>query len=118
MGTRARTSINSGDLPKKIAKTPEGRERQLVALAVDVAEKQLRDGTASAQVITHYLKLGTTREQLEQERLRSEIVLQQAKADALAAGGNLEALVGEAIAAFRSYSGSETQQENDRDYDD
>ena len=50
----------------------EKQEQQLIAKAVDLAERQLEEGTASAQVITHYLKLGTTREQLEKEKLRKE----------------------------------------------
>ena len=60
------------------ALSPEAREQQLVAMATDLAEKQLRDGTASSQVITHYLKLGSTRERLEQELKMEEIKLQRA----------------------------------------
>jgi hypothetical protein len=61
------------------ATTPEGRENQLIAAAVNLAERQLRDGTAAAQVITHYLKLGSTRESLEQEKLRKENDLLEAR---------------------------------------
>lgn len=90
---------------RKPATTPEGRENQLIALAVEVAEKQLLGGTASAQVITHYLKLGTTREKLEQERLRREVELLQAKSDAMASSERIEDLYKNAIDAMRSYSG-------------
>jgi hypothetical protein len=55
---------------RRPAMTEEGRESQMVSLAMDLAETQIVDGTASAQVITHYLKLGSSREKLEQERLR------------------------------------------------
>ena len=97
------------------ATTPEGRENQLVALAVDLAEKQIRDGTASSQVISHFLKLGTVREQLEREKLKAEIALSNAKVENLASSGKLEELASQAIAAFRSYSGNQVL--DDGDYD-
>lgn len=87
------------------ATTPEGRENQLIASAIDLAERQLIDGTASAQVITHFLKLGSSREQLEQERLARENVLLQAKVGAIEQAGRIEALIGEAVNAMRSYNG-------------
>lgn len=87
------------------AKTPEDRENQLVALAVDVAEEQLRNGTASSQVITHYLKMGSTREKLEQERMQEEIRLQQVRREALASEARVEGLMQAAIDAMRGYKG-------------
>ena len=87
------------------ATTPEGRERQLISLAVDLAEQQLQDGTASAQVISHYLKLGSTREQLEQARLAEDIKLQRAKAEALESTQRIESLYAEALSAMKSYAG-------------
>ena len=87
------------------ATTPEGRENQLIAAAVDLAYQQIRDGTASAQVITHYLKLGSTREQLEQEKLRRENDLLSARAEAMESAKHIEELYVNAIAAMRSYSG-------------
>jgi hypothetical protein len=65
------------------ATTPEARENQLIALAVDLAEKQLSEGTASSQVISHYLKLGSTREQLEKQKLEKENELLKAKTEAI-----------------------------------
>ncbi len=85
--------------------TPEARENQLIALAVDLAEQQLRDGTASSQVITHYLKLGSTKERLEKEKLEEENKLLRAKTEALQSAQRSEALYAEAIAAFRTYGG-------------
>ena len=61
------------------ALTPEARENQLISLAVDLAEKQLREGTASSQVITHYLKLGSTKERIEKEILEKQKDLIDAK---------------------------------------
>lgn len=97
--------------------TVEGRENQLIAKAVDLAEKQLENGTASAQVISHYLKLGSTREKLEQERLEMEVSLLAAKREAMASAARVEELYGAAIAAMRSYAGQEPLSSPDP-YDD
>jgi hypothetical protein len=85
-------------IPLRPATTPEARENQLIADAVDLAQRQLRDGTASAQVITHFLKLGSTREQLEQERL-------QKKGEAMESAKRIEELYGQALSAMRTYQG-------------
>ena len=87
------------------ATTPEGRENQLVSLAVDLAEQQLSEGTASAQVITHYLKLGSTREKLEQERISKENELLRAKVESMASVKRIEELYETALNAMRSYAG-------------
>lgn len=91
---------NGGRLP---ARSPEERENELINLAVGLAEKQLRDGTASPSVLTHYLKLATSREALEQERLRNENVMLQAKAEALATSARTEELYDAAVKAFTTY---------------
>lgn len=98
----------SSSRPLRPATTPEGRESQLVSLASDLAEKQMRDGTASAQVISHYLKLGSSREKLEQERLRHENELTAAKIANIESAQRVEELYREAILAMRSYAGHET----------
>lgn len=102
------------------ARTVENREGQMVSFAVDLAETQLRDGTASAQVISHYLKLGSTREQLEQERLRRENQLLQGKVEQLSSTKNVEELYKNALNAMRGYAGQEDDDEYDEydDYDD
>lgn len=86
------------------ADSPETRETQLISLAVDLAEEQLRNHTASAQVITHYLKLGTARERLEQKKLEQEIELAKAKRGAIESSQHMEELMQQALDAFRSYS--------------
>ena len=101
MATRKR----SAGKPRPPATTPEGRERQLVAAAYELAEEQIRAGTASAQVITHFLKLGTAREKLEQERLRRENTLLEAKVDSIASSAKTAELYEKALAAFTSYKG-------------
>ena len=95
------------------ALSPEARENQMISLAVDLAEKQLLEGTASAQVITHYLKLGTLKEQLEREKLEKENELLRAKTEALQSAQHIEELYAEAIKAMRSYSGSAADDEVD-----
>lgn len=89
------------------ALTPEARENQLVALAVNLAEKQLREGTASAQVITHYLKLGSTKEKLEKDILEKQKDLIEAKTATLQSAKKVEELYTEALKAMRSYQGAE-----------
>jgi hypothetical protein len=93
------------------ARTPEARENQLINAAVDLAEQQLLDGTASPSVITHFLKLASTKQQLEIEKLKSETEFLRAKADAVQSNQRSEELYAEAIKAMRSYSGV------DEDYD-
>jgi len=88
------------------ATTPEGRENQLISLAVDLAEKQLLSGEASSQVITHYLKLGSTKENIEKQILVKQMELITAKTQALQSGKNVEELYNKAIKAMRNYSGN------------
>lgn len=87
--------------------TSDGRETQLINLAMKQAEKQLREGTASSQVLTFFLKLGVSLANLERERLESQVVLAKAKADALNSQRNSEELYQEALRAFREYHGDE-----------
>lgn len=86
--------------------TPEARENQLISLATDLAEKQIREGTASSQVITHFLKLGSTREKLEQETIRREQELIDAKKENLLSTKTTEKLYNDAIDAMRIYTGN------------
>lgn len=102
---------------RRPATTDENRENQLVSLAIDLAEKQLGEGTASAQVITHYLKLGSTRERLEQERMYRENELLGARVDAMASAKRVEELYSAALDAMRDYAGREVERYDD-DYDD
>lgn len=88
--------------------TPEGREQQLINLAVDLAEKQLREGTASNSVITHYLKLGSTRENIEREILEKQARLMDAKAESIVKGKENEQMAKDALNAMKTYtSGSQ-----------
>ena len=90
---------------QKPAETPEARENQMINYAVDLAEQQLLNGTASSQVIVHYLKLGTTKERLEREKLEKENDLLVAKVKALESQQHIEELYAKAISAMQVYSG-------------
>ncbi len=87
------------------ASTPDDREAQLISLADRLAERQLRDGSASSQVITHYLKLGSSRERLEQEKIGLEKQLLEAKADQIKSQQRTEEMFAAAIKAMRQYQG-------------
>jgi hypothetical protein len=100
------------------ALTPEARENQMISLAVDLAEQQLLDGTASAQVITHYLKLGTMKEKLEREKLQKENELLMAKTKALESTERIEQLYAEAMEAFKSHGSIGDYEEMDEEYED
>ena len=85
---------------------PESRENQLISLATNLAEQKLRDGSASNQVILHYLKLGSTKERLEKEKLEVEAELLKAKKEAIESQERSEKLYADAIVAIRHYSGN------------
>ena len=91
---------------RRPAMTPEAREQQMIALAVDLAEKQLQEGTASSQVITHYLKMGSMKERLERERLEEENKLLRAKTKAYENAEEVKILYADAIKAIRDCSGN------------
>ena len=95
------------------AKTPEARENQMIALAVDLAEKQLSEGTASSQVISHFLKLGSTKERIEKEILVEQRALIKAKTENLRSAKKVEELYANALNAMRSYSGQEREDVDD-----
>lgn len=97
------------------ALTPEARENQMIALAMDLVEQRLLNGTASSQETTHFLKLGTAKEKLERERLEKENELLKAKTEAIKSEQKMEELYREAIKAMGIYSGN---REQDDEYED
>lgn len=114
MAARRRTD---GPEPRQSrpATTPEVRENQLIALAVDLVEKKLLDGTASSQEVTHFLKLGSSREKLEQERLRGEVEINRAKREMFESQKRVEELYGKALNAMRSYAGQDPLEQEEFD---
>lgn len=114
----ARTSEKSAESSKKRkqsapARTLEARERQLINYAVDEAERRLKNGTASSQIITTLLHLATTKAQLEMEKLRADVEVSSAKVKEMESRESSKELYERAITAFRSYSG-----QNMDDYED
>ena len=87
------------------ATTPEGRENQLISLAMDLVEKRLMEGTASSQETTHFLKLGSTKERLEKDILEKQKDLITAKTESIQSAKRVEELYTEALSAMRSYAG-------------
>jgi hypothetical protein len=102
---RVKTS-NQNPMPKlRPALTPEARENQMIALAMDLVEQRLRDGTASSQETTHFLKAASQKSKLELERLKLENELTAAKTKALANAEEIKVLYEEALKAMRRYGG-------------
>lgn len=93
------------------AKTVEERENQLVNLAIDLAEKQLANGTARSQVITHYLKIGSTKERIEKEILSEQRDFIREKTEAMRSAKRVEELYKNALDAMRSYSGNRANED-------
>lgn len=103
-----KNSAETAGIPnEEPALTPEARENQLISLSERLAEKQLREGTASSQVIVHYLRLGTMRERLERDKLKYETELLKSKKEAIDSEKRSEELFAKAISAFRSYRGED-----------
>lgn len=88
--------------------TPEGRELQMISLTMDLVEQRLRDGTASSQETTHFLKLASMKNQLEIEKLKQETELLKVKQASIESSARMEKLYSEAMDAMKSYSGQET----------
>ncbi len=86
--------------------TPESRENQIISAAMDLAEEQILNGTASSQVITHFLKAGSTVARLEKEKMEGELELLRAKVKTLESQAQSEELYRNAIKAFQRYSGN------------
>lgn len=108
-------AANPNPTPKlRPALNPDARENQMIALAMDLVEQRLRDGTASSQETTHFLKLASPKNKLEQERLKLENELTAAKTKAIADAEEIKVLYEEALKAMRRYGG---HGDEDDDYD-
>lgn len=117
MATRRNSEEPVPSRRKPPATTPEQRENQLISKAYDLAEKQIDDGTASAQLLTHFVKLGSSREKLEQERLAMEVEFMAVKKETLASEQRTAELVDEALKAFVRYTGQKPDVE-ELDFED
>lgn len=101
----AKVASSSSSRKRRPALSPEARENQLISLAVDLAEKQLQEGTASSQVITHFLKLGSSKAELEREKLAMENELIRAKTESIQSQKKMEEVYLNALNAMKRYSG-------------
>ena len=102
-------------------RTPEGQESYMINLAMEQAEEQLRNRTAPAQIVAHFLKLATTKALVELEKTKAEAKLANSKADLVSSQKRSEEIAAEALAAFKEYAGiaeSEEYDEEDDYYDD
>ena len=102
---KAKTTTSNPSRKMRPALTPEARENQLIALAVDLVEQRLREGTASSQETTHFLKLGSMKNRLEMEKLEEENKLLKAKTESIQSQKSVEELYAEALNAMRNYAG-------------
>lgn len=96
---------------KRPALSPEARENQLISMAIDLAEKQLEEGTASSQVITHFLKLASSKERIEKEILEEQKKLIEAKTESIQSAKRVEELYRNALDAMRSYGGASNEKD-------
>lgn len=110
----AKVKSTTGTKKSRPALTPEGRESQMISLAVDLAEQQLRDGTASSQIISHYLKRSTALAELEIEKVKLENELLKAKTENLRASKSSEEFYKQVLSAIKEYNGMGEQ--NNEDY--
>lgn len=109
-------ATSSTSEPKKKLRpaiNPEARENQLISLAMDCAEQQLMDGTASSQVITHFLKLGTAKYQFETEKLKHDTELVKAKTTSIEKADKMEEMYKKAIDAMKIYGGYGSSDDED-----
>lgn len=97
--------------PRKPAMSPEERENQIINKAYDLVERRIEEGTATSQETTHFLKMGSTRERLERDKLAAENELAQAKVEALASAQRIEELYQDALVAMSQYQGRDDFEE-------
>jgi hypothetical protein len=99
------------------ARTPEERESMLIAMSYDRAEQMVADGTASSQLLTHFVKAGSTRDALEKEKMEEEILVLRKKVETMESAVDLKNLMDEALGAFKGYSGQRIDDDEDEYYD-
>ena len=103
----AKNKTKASETTQKVRRAidPEAREKQLIAYATNLAEQQLLDGTASSQVITHFLKLGTAKAELEKEKLRNENAVLEAKTEMYKANQSADKKYDDVLRALKVYNG-------------
>lgn len=99
---KATVSEPSRNVRRK-ALSPDARENQLIALAMDTAEERMLNGTASSQEIVHFLRLGSSLARLQKEEIKERIELDKSKVKAIESADEYKKLYEEAIQAMKSY---------------
>lgn len=118
MGRRKKSVETDTDIKLKPALSPEAWENRQIYLANRLAERQMLEGTASSQVITHFLKLGTVKAQLEVEKLKAETAKANAQAEAIKAAQKDSELLEKAMQCFSLYRGKDSEDDEEEFYDD
>ena len=114
---KANSTSNPTRKKRRPPLSPEARENQMISYAMDLVEQRLLDGSASSQETTHFLKLGSSKAQLEMEKLRNENEMLRAKTESIQSSQKVEELYMEALNAMRRYSGQDVvEEEDDEDY--
>jgi len=108
--TKAATSSESSRKMRP-ALSPEAEENQMISLAMDLAKQQLQDGTASSQLITEFVKRGSTKARIEQEILEKQKELIEAKTQSLQSAQRIEELYENALDAMQNYSGQSSSED-------
>lgn len=106
------TNATKGEVDRTPARDPEEWENRMINLSMERVEQRIRDGTASSAELVHFLKLGSSRERLEQEEKRKEIELKRAKTDAIETAQRIESLYENAVNAMRKYSGNGSNEQD------
>lgn len=110
MGKKNTNTSEPKELERAPAKSPEEQEQRMILLAMRQAERDLENGTASSQVVCHYLKLASSKERAEKEKLKEEIKLLRAKSKAIESAERMEKVYDEALAAMKEYTGKKTDE--------
>lgn len=116
MARRQHDDEHSAPRRRSPARTPEERESILISKSLNLVEKQIDDGSVSATVLAQYVKLGSSREVLEQERLRSDNAVLRKKLETMEAAIDVKNLMDEALSAFKGYSGQKVDEDDDDEY--
>lgn len=99
--------------PRRRAQTPEERENQLIALALDRVEERMLNGTASGQEYVQFIRMASSKARAENEKLKLELDLIKAKTENLRQQQRTEELFANAISAFKRYSGAGSDDEDE-----
>lgn len=106
MGRTKKNVDDIQEIPRRTPpRDPDEWENRMINLTMNAVEQRIANGTASAAEYVHFLKLGSSRERLEQEDKRRDIQLKSAKTEALESAKRIEALYSDAVNAMRRYSG-------------